>query len=254
MHSDKESNKNNPEEIKDDRDKLIHITEDHLIDLVETASHKTASDCFTHFEKFHKEEMEFQRRVQLEDREFERQKHHEEVDYQRRNARIDRWWKFFGIILAVAGFYLFWLQGLETEKAASLRAENQHKIDLIREDIAEKEKMLQTGSLAIVNLRSINHKILLACKYDHPYSTEQQISMRWTGREGVVQAFTTSDVIFNDNVYKEVQDLIQFDQSIKNICTSQIDMDLKIREFKAKIFKTANNSIKKDKERILSLK
>ena len=114
--------------------------------------------------------MLIQRKVHLEDKEFERQKEHEEREFKRKNLRMERWWRVFAIVLAAAGFYLFWIGSIETEKAAVQRAANEHKIDMIRSDITEKKQLLIRTEFAIGNLRSVNDDILLGCKYGHPYS------------------------------------------------------------------------------------
>ena len=106
-------------EKKEEGDRPVHITEEHLFELIERGSQKTAEECFKHFEKLHKDEMLIQRKVHLEDKEFERQKEHEEREFKRKNLRMERWWRVFAIILAAAGFYLFWVGSIETEKANS---------------------------------------------------------------------------------------------------------------------------------------
>jgi hypothetical protein len=241
-------------EKKAEGDRQVHITEEHLFDLIERGSQKTAEECFKHFEKLHNDEMQFQHKVHLEDKEFERQKDHEEREFKRKNLRIERWWRVFAIVLAAAGFYLFWIGSIETEKATSQRAANEHTIDLIRADMAEKKKVLDKASIAIGNMRQINYNILLKCKYGHPYSMEEQESMRWAADQKIIDAFALAPYVFNDEVYDKQKELIQFSVSVKDVCAYKGDYDSKILQLKRDIFNLTNKLVKEDQKKIERLK
>ncbi len=212
-------------EKKEEGDRPVHITEEHLFELIERGSQKTAEECFKHFEKLHKDEMLIQRKVHLEDKEFERQKEHEEREFKRKNLRMERWWRVFAIILAAAGFYLFWIGSIETEKANSVRAVNQHKIDMIQADLKEKKQLLNKAGLALGDLRRVNYDILVRCKYGHPYSLEKQELLRWNANQRMIDAFVMVPYIFNDQVYQKQKELIQFGFNMKDVCAYKGNYD-----------------------------
>ncbi len=246
------NSKDKPIENKDE--KPTTISEKQLFESVERARQTTESACFKHFEKFHKEEMEFQRKVQLEDREYERQKRAEEKEHERRHLKSELWWKIFATILAIAGLYLFFYGSIETEKATSERAANQHRIDIIREDITEKKKIIESGSQAISSLRSVYADIIRNCRYGHPYSQERQDAMRQAAWQKIADAFAVVPYVFDENVMNKGRSLIQFDASIKDVCKYKGVIDDKALSYQREIFSLAHKSIEEDQKQIQKLK
>jgi len=252
--NEKDNNNNHSSKEKKLLNEKVTISEEELLKLIERARNKTASECHSFFEKFHKEELEFQRKVELENREFERQREHEEREYRKKNERSERWWKGFFAILALVGFYFFFVTNIETEKGNTQRAANEHKIDLLREDITEKKQLLKKGSDAIGNMRQVNYEILLRCKYNHPYTQEEQNLLRFTVGEKVIDAFALFPYVFNDEALNKVKELVLFDSGIADICEYKGNYDVQVRNYKTEIFDLGNKLIKKDEEEIRNLK
>ncbi len=75
------------------------------LESIENTYRQIIDQDFKKFEEKFIAEMKLQRQSGIEDREFERKKFEEEKDFQHKNIRIERWWKIFGLILAVSGFY-----------------------------------------------------------------------------------------------------------------------------------------------------
>jgi len=249
MSSDKEQDGKNAENKR-------LTSEEKLIHLLERARHNTAEECFTHFEKFHQDEQEFQRNIQIEDREYERKKQEQDILFKKEHMRNERFWKVLATILAIGGFYLLFWSGVETAKESSRRAVNEHQIDLIRQDIAEQKETLQVATEAISHMRSVYAEILRNCEYGHPLSMEKQDEMRREAWQGVVDSLAMIPYTFNEAVLDKGKELIQFDEHIKDLCTykDKENLDYRLLQYKRGLFDLANQVMEKNKQKIEKLK
>lgn len=232
----------------------VQISEEHLLELIEHANQETVSTCLRHFEKFHKEELEFQRKVQLEDREYKRQKEKEDAKIKRDEVRNERFWRLLAILLALAAMYWLVWDGSRTRDENQKRAAKEHQIDLIREDIKEQKQILQNGGDAISNLRTVYAEILRNCQYGHPFPQEKQDALRREAWQKIVDAFALVPYDFNETVVDKARELVKFDTSIKDLCRYKGNLDDRILQYKREVFDLANQSLEENKKKIEELK
>lgn len=240
---------------------IIKLTEEKLFEFLELSSQKATSACLKQFEEVQKGQLEFNKKIQLESLEFEKQKYfndqkekEETKITQRKNMKLITLGKIFGGILAITGVLAGWVTSLQHEKANNERAAQNYKIDLVRQDIAEKKKILEAGTEAITNLRGVYAELRLNCKYGHPYSQEKQDAMRQVAWQRIANVFATIPYAFNEAVFNKGRELVLFDEHIPDVCSYKGNPDDRLLQFKTEFFNLAYKSITEDQKKIEKLK
>ena len=252
------------EEMKLSEENSVSISEEKILESIKCATEKATqsiiSTCLKNLEQFQKEQMELQIKSINENKEFERQKYAEEKEFkkeqkkrQRKALIIEIWGKVLGSILAVSGFYLYFYTDMHAKKAEREMTYKQHQVEMIQKDIEEKKKMLQEGSVAISNLRTVSHKIFLHCQYGNPYSIEKQKEMRWDAEQKIIDTLRLSGYVFNDAVFQAATKIVAFSYSINDLCAFK-GFDNQIRQDQGKLYDLQTQALVEDKQKISEIK
>lgn len=146
--------------------------------------------------------------------------------------------KGFGFMLVLAsGLFGYFLK-------ANSEAEDR-RASALTQVINEKKDWLRRINNAILELRKIRADIILNCKNKDP---QAQYKTRLDARYELIRSYAGIAEIFGIEIANTLDELVRFDDSIKNICSPEAPGDDAWLAFAKKANQQMRESLKRDRE------
>lgn len=196
----------------------------------------------------------------------EEERHHAEEERQKESEAYKKlqgqgvWWKYgsfvIGILLGVGGMY-YASRTIDIQAEEAQAAEYHQRVAMvIKDDLIEKKDMLKQASLAARNYRSVDQEIIRRCKYNHPYSMEEQERIRWDASTGLINAITLAPYVFDESVINRARYFINFENSIKDLCKyPRLEkLDDELLKIQLEMTNAMDKYIKVDEKKLINIK
>lgn len=162
-----------------------------------------------------------------------------------------KWQIFVALVMALSaalGYYLKWDSDRKDLIEQQIQAANERKAEQIQAEINLKMEWMRRTNNAIKDMRKTRALIIIGCKYQRPISMYNQEVERFLVRDQVARNFDGVMFIFNNSVQKKVSDLINFDESINNVCSTNAPSDDQWHKYENEISILMENSITQDEQ------
>lgn len=157
-------------------------------------------------------------------------------------------------IIAVVGFYMGWLTTIRSNNAIAERDYNQRQERHIEESIKNKIDWMRRNDDAVIDIRATRYFITLRCNYQHPFTPEEQETLRFNARYKAAKTFTGSNFVFNDAVVTKFKELVKFDESVRDVCDPTSPGDEEWWKYLQEINALMGESIQADEDKLSKLK
>lgn len=144
------------------------------------------------------------------------------------------------------GYYIQWNADIKQRQAEATN----RVAEEIQQNINRKIEWQIKLNDSMVSLKENVEMIMLKCKYQIPISEYEKNEERLKSRYKVIEAFTGSQHVFGDKILDKYRDLINFDESVKNLCAPNAPTELEWRKYIIDINNLIAESISQDKKEL----
>lgn len=156
-------------------------------------------------------------------------------------------------ILKGCGFTIALLSGLIGYLLKANSEADDRRAESIIRVIEEKKEWAKRVTEAIIDLRKTRNMIRLDCKYGRKPTIFEQSKMREEARFKLIMATAGVQEIFDNDIRTGLLELIEFDDSILDVCEKNAPSGKHWRQFQLKVGELMKESLTKNREELTKL-
>lgn len=167
-----------------------------------------------------------------------------------------KWQIFVALVMALSaalGYYLKWDSDRKDLIEQQIQAANERKAEQIQAEINLKMEWMRRADEAIMNMRKTRELIVIGCDYNLPRNRMAEDISRFNARYNVANTFTGIRFIFNNDVENKSQQLVKFDENVKDVCSKSAPEDNIWREYVIQINNLMEKSVQDEQNKLANI-